>query len=56
MASSVSVLYGDQERVEEVPLSGVAILESDFGTSTPFRSPAFAPNKSLTIAKYSVVH
>lgn len=33
-------------------MAGAAILESDFGTSTPFYSPALALNTSLTVAKY----
>ncbi|KIJ64610.1 hypothetical protein HYDPIDRAFT_167886 [Hydnomerulius pinastri MD-312] len=33
-------------------LFSAAVLESDFGTSTPFYSPELALNTSLTVAKY----
>jgi hypothetical protein len=52
MIFSVSVLCVDRESADKRPFAGAAILESDFGTNTPFYSPALALNTSLTVAKY----
>ena len=46
------MLRVDRESADKSPFAGAAILESDFGTNTPFYSLALALNMSLTLSKY----
>ena len=51
-AFSVSVFCVDRESANKRPFAAAAILELDFGTSTPFYSPALALNTPLALSKY----